>query len=91
MALTRRSFLAGLAAAAATIALPSPTKLERWVPKPLPPPPPEVAEFTRVVVPMCFYSHTRRISMVNSLVETTVGPYSAAEIAASIQFEKVFA
>jgi hypothetical protein len=91
MAMTRRSFLGGLMAAAAIIALPSPTKLERWVLKPLPPPPLAVPEFTRIVVPMCLYSHTRRISVVNSLVETTVGPYSAAEIAASIQFEKVFA
>lgn len=80
MALTRRSFLGGLVAVAASVALPSPTKLGRWVPKPLPPPAPQQAgDFVRVVVPMCYYSHTRRVTLVSNMVETVHGPYSKAD------------
>ena len=46
-----------------------------------PPPPPPVADFTRVVVPMCFYSHVRRVTLTQSFEEEFIKPYSAEDAA----------
>jgi hypothetical protein len=66
---SRRGFLGmlGLGAIATVF------KPEKWIPTPLPPPPVEVADYTRVIVPMAFYSHVCRTTLVGSMVETIDG------------------
>jgi hypothetical protein len=51
----------GIGAAACAI------RPDRWVPKPLPPPPPEVVDFTKIIVPMAFYSHVRKVTLIDDL------------------------
>jgi len=69
---------------------------EKWVPVPLPAPEIEdVADYTRVVVPMAFYSHVRRITLVDNLTRVTEGPidfegnaeHMARQLADEIEFE----
>jgi hypothetical protein len=69
---------------------------EKWVPVPLPAPEIEaVGDYTRVVVPMAFYSHVRRVTLVDNLTRVTEGPIDfegnaermARQIANDIEFE----
>lgn len=48
----------------------------------------EVSDFVRVTVPMCFYSHTRRVTLVANLVQTVDG-VKAEERAASDAAKKI--
>lgn len=48
----------------------------------------ETSDFVRVTVPMCFYSHTRRVTLVSNLVATVDGK-KAEERAASDAAKKI--
>lgn len=50
----------------------------------------ETSDFVRIVVPMCFYSHTRRVTLVANLVDTVDGK-KADERAASDAAKKLSA
>lgn len=55
----------------------------------------ETSDFVRITVPMCFYSHTRRVTLVSTMVATVDGKKSderaaadaAKKIAADIEFD----
>lgn len=55
----------------------------------------ETSDFVRITVPMCFYSHTRRVTLPSMLVETVDGKKSderaaadaAKKLAADIEFD----
>jgi hypothetical protein len=55
----------------------------------------ETSQYARVVVPMCFYSHTRRVTVASTMVNTVDGKKSderaasdaAKKIAADIEFD----
>jgi len=42
----------------------------------------QTSEFVRIVVPMCFYAHTRRVSLVSTMVGTVDGKQSDERAAA---------
>jgi hypothetical protein len=54
-----------------------------------------VSDFVRVVVPMCYYSHIRRVTLVANLVQTVDGKKAEAraaedaamKLAADIEFD----
>lgn len=54
----------------------------------------ETSQFVRITVPMCFYSHTRRVTLVSTMVNTVDGKKSderaAADAAKKILFDVEF-
>ena len=86
--MNRRSFLAALGLGVVF-------RPDKWIEKPLPPPESvsESVDFTKVVVPMCFYSHTRKITLVNTISEPDPREFPGAveemakKLAAEIEFD----